>query len=280
MTLLVHMLLGVALGAMGAVLLQPVLAAPAFARRNYRDNIVPTAAGLAIVLAVLTVVAATTIGDAAGWTGEAEAQPGRAAMAAAALGFGFLGLLDDLGGAGAGGGFRGHLAALGQGRLTTGMVKLVGGALVAIVVVGPLNIDAAGWLVADAGVVALAANAGNLFDRAPGRTIKVCLLAFAVLVLVDGASAALAGPGVAIGAGAALIVPDLNERSMLGDTGANVLGAAAGLAAVLVLGHTATLVVLAALVVLNAASEWVSFSSVIDHTAPLRWFDRLGSRRS
>ena len=34
------------------------------------------------------------------------------------------------------------------------------------------------------------------------------------------------------------------------------------------------------LAVLNLASEWVSFSEVIDRTPPLRWLDRLGSRRS
>jgi UDP-N-acetylmuramyl pentapeptide phosphotransferase/UDP-N-acetylglucosamine-1-phosphate transferase len=66
---------------------------------------------------------------------------------------------------------------------------------------------------------------------------------------------------------------------MLGDTGSNVLGAAVGLAAVLVLDHPATLVVLVVLAVLNGVSEWVSFSEVIDRTPPLRWLDRLGSRR-
>ena len=66
---------------------------------------------------------------------------------------------------------------------------------------------------------------------------------------------------------------------MLGDTGANVVGAAVGLAAVIVLGHGAVLAVLVALVALNMISEWVSFSAVIDRTAPLRWLDRLGSRR-
>jgi hypothetical protein len=108
----------------------------------------------------------------------------------------------------------------------------------------------------------------------------VSVVTFAVVAAVDGATAVLAGPGIAVGAGAALAGPDLGERGMLGDTGANVLGAAVGLAAVLVLDHPATVVVLAALAVLNAASEWVSFSDVIDRTPPLRWFDRLGSRRS
>ena len=38
-------------------------------------------------------------------------------------------------------------------------------------------------------------------------------------------------------------------------------------------------VVLVALLVVNVASEWVSFSSVIDAVRPLRWLDRWGNRR-
>src|SRR5204863_595910 len=133
----------------------------------------------------------------AGWAGDADAVAGRSAMAVAATGFGLLGLLDDLAGGGPGGGFRGHLGALRQGRLTTGIVKLAGGALVAVAVVAPLDADSVGRLLGDAAVVALAANAANLLDRAPGRTIKVTVVAFAVLAIVDGAAARLAGPGVA-----------------------------------------------------------------------------------
>ena len=257
-----------------------MFATPAFRRRNYRDADVATASGLVVVLAVLVVVAVAAAVAAAGWSGDVAADAGRSAMVVAAVGFGFLGLLDDLAGTESGGGFRRHLAALRDGRLTTGAVKLAGGALVAVVVVVPLAPDALGWLLVDAAVVALAANLANLLDRAPGRTIKVSVVAFAVLAAVDGATATLAGPGVAVGAAAALAGPDLQERAMLGDTGANVLGAAVGLAAVLVLDHPATVVVLAVLAVLNLASEWVSFSEVIDRTPPLRWFDRLGTRRS
>ena len=149
----------------------------------------------------------------------------------------------------------------------------------AIVVAAPLAPDSVGWLLADAAVIALAANLANLLDRAPGRTLKTAIVAFALLAAIDRASAALCGPGVAVSAGAALLVPDLRERGMLGDTGANVVGAAVGLAAVIVLGHSAVLAVLVALLALNLVSEWVSFSAVIDRTGPLRWLDRLGSRR-
>jgi hypothetical protein len=163
--------------------------------------------------------------------------------------------------------------------LTTGAVKLVGGAFVAVVAAAALGDRTLGWLLVDAAMIALAANLANLLDRAPGRTIKVGLIGFAVLAAADGASAALAGPGIAVGAAAALAVPDLQEQAMLGDTGANVLGAAVGLAAVIALGRAPTVALLVVLLALNMASEWVSFSAVIDRTGPLRWLDRLGSKR-
>lgn len=279
MILLVHVLIAAALGAMGWLVLQPVFSMPAFLRANYRGAAVPTATGLVVVLVVLVVTAFGALGQAAGWGDDTVAATSRDLMLRAALGFGFLGLLDDLAGGGSGGGFRGHLLALRDGRITTGFVKLAGGALVAVAVAASLESDSLGWLLADAAVIALAANLANLLDRAPGRTLKAAAAAFVVLVVVDRASEALCGPGVAIGAGAALLVPDLRERGMLGDTGANVIGAAVGLAAVIVLGHGAVLAVLVALMALNLVSEWVSFSAVIDRTGPLRWLDRLGSRR-
>ena len=93
----------------------------------------------------------------------------------AMLGFALLGLFDDLAGSGHRRGFAGHAAALRSGQLTTGMLKLVGGALVAVAVVSAraLARPQAGWLLLDAALVALAANLANLLDRAPGRTTKV-----------------------------------------------------------------------------------------------------------
>jgi UDP-N-acetylmuramyl pentapeptide phosphotransferase/UDP-N-acetylglucosamine-1-phosphate transferase len=81
-----------------------------------------------------------------------------------------------------------------------------------------------------------------------------------------------------LGGAAGLLGDDLRERLMLGDTGANVLGAALGLAAVLELSSGPRWVVLAVLVALNVAAEVVSLSRVIDRTPPLRRLDRLGRR--
>ena len=56
-------------------------------------------------------------------------------MLFAVFGFGFLGLIDDLAAVGEDRGFKGHLGALREGRVTTGLLKLVGGAAVAVVLV-------------------------------------------------------------------------------------------------------------------------------------------------
>ncbi|MDP9387991.1 MAG: hypothetical protein M3Q48_08675, partial [Actinomycetota bacterium] len=131
-------------------------------------------------------------------------------------------------------------------------------------------------LVGDAALVALAANLGNLFDRRPGRTTKVALVAFIVLVAATAAAPELGAVAVVVGAGAALLPDDLGERVMLGDSGANVLGGALGLGVVLACAPATRTAVLVVVTALNVASEAVSFGRVIDAVPPLRALDRWG----
>ena len=65
---------------------------------------------------------------------------------------------------------------------------------------------------------------------------------------------------------------------MLGDAGANALGAMLGAAAASTLPRPARLGVLAVVAGLTAASEKVSFTKVIERTGPLRRLDMLGRR--
>jgi hypothetical protein len=128
----------------------------------------------------------------------------------------------------------------------------------------------------NAGLVAGGANLLNLFDLRPGRALKVALGAGTVLAATSGpARTAVAAP---LAAGAALLPEDLGERAMLGDGGANALGAMLGTAAAAALPRPARLATLAAIVGLTAASEVVSFTKVIERTAALRWLDMLGRR--
>ncbi len=266
-------------------------------RTNYRGARVLTGVGVLVPVVVLSLAAVGELVDRI----DLAAAPWSALLlpaSIAALGFSLLGLLDDVAGQGQSGGFRGHLGELSRGRLTSGMVKLAGGAALGVVVAaqvpaievlqgggtmgyGVPTSGASGVLVLlrDGAVVALAANLANLFDRAPGRTVKVTALGFVVAAVVS-RSSVLAVPAAGIGAGLGLLRADLSERCMLGDAGSNPLGALCGLAALVAApSSTARWVLLAALVLANAASEVVSFSRVIDAVAPLRWLDRLGSQR-
>jgi hypothetical protein len=65
---------------------------------------------------------------------------------------------------------------------------------------------------------------------------------------------------------------------MLGDAGANALGAMLGAAAAQTLPRSARLCLLTGIVALTVASEKVSFTRVIEATPPLRWLDMLGRR--
>jgi hypothetical protein len=129
--------------------------------------------------------------------------------------------------------------------------------------------------VINAGLVAGGANLLNLFDLRPGRAIKVALLAGGLLAQTRRGRASAAAP---LSAAAALLPEDLGERSMLGDAGANALGAMLGAAAASALSRPARVGVLAVVVGLTAASERVSFTKVIERTGPLHRLDMLGRR--
>jgi UDP-N-acetylmuramyl pentapeptide phosphotransferase/UDP-N-acetylglucosamine-1-phosphate transferase len=157
-------------------------------------------------------------------------------------------------------------------------VKLVGGATLAVVVVAPLARPSLGRLLADAALVALCANLANLFDRAPGRLLKVSTVAFVAVVVASDQREELEGTALVVGGGLGLAVDDLRERLMLGDTGANALGAALGLGLVAAATPTTRTVALLVVAALNVAGELVSFSRVIDAVPALRALDRAGRR--
>jgi len=192
-----------------------------------------------------------------------------------------FGVYDDLAGSGKRRGLRGHLGALAHGEVTTGAVKLAGIGATGLAGGLLLGGDPAD-IVINAGLIAGGANLLNLFDLRPGRAIKVsaasaALIAGGSAVTVGGVAgaAAVAAP---LGAALALLPEDLCERAMLGDAGANALGAMLGAAAAVSLPRPARIALLAGITTLTVASEKVSFTKVIERTPPLRWLDMLGRR--
>lgn len=204
----------------------------------------------------------------------------RIALLVAGSGAAAFGGYDDLAGDGSSRGFRGHLGALTRGEVTTGAVKLAGiGAtgLAAALLASDRGAENAGWAdrVINAGLVAGGANLINLFDLRPGRATKVALAVGGLLAAAPGDAGARAAAPAA--AAAALLPEDLAEHAMLGDAGANALGAMLGVAAT-ALPRRGRLAALGVVVGLTAASEVVSFTRVIERTPALRWLDMLGRR--
>ena len=173
----------------------------------------------------------------------------RAGVAAIAL----LGLADDLW-SGPERGFRAHLAK----GSTTGVAKAVGIPLVALATTRSLR---------KATVVALAANALNQLDTRPGRALKAFLAAAAVV----------RGPAKSYVPIAVLLAPyDLREMTMLGDAGANALGAVLGYGSVGKLTARGQILSIAALAGLTAVGEARSLGDLIERTPVLSRLDRLG----
>jgi hypothetical protein len=240
----------------------------AWSRTNHRGEPVTLLEGPAVavgaIAGVLGQAALASRSDASGWRRAGAMVLGGAGAAA-------FGAYDDLAGSGDRRGFRGHLGALRHGEVTTGAVKLGG-----IGATGIVSAALAGGTPADvvinAGLVAGGANLLNLFDLRPGRAIKVAV--------ASGALIGAAGQGNAaapVAAALALLPEDLGERAMLGDAGANALGAMLGASAA-GLSRPTRLALLAGIAGLTAASEKVSFTKVIERTPALRWLDMLGRR--
>ena len=257
------------------------LARSSLARVNYRQRDVVAGLGLLLPIGLLVWAAPLAVAARVDPLRAVRAgllAPSGLAVVIAGLAFLILGLVDDLiEDPGGRRGFRGHVRALLTGRLTGGGIKLLGGALAGLLAASTaIPPDRPAWAILLGGlVVASAANTANLLDLRPGRCAKVFLPLWVVGCVIDPGGGAWSA-GLA-GAALAALPFDLREEGMLGDAGANALGAVVG---TLLLAGPMWLLWAAAvvLVALQLASERVSFSRVIDGNRVLRAADRLGRR--
>jgi hypothetical protein len=244
-----------------------------WSRTNHRGEPVTLLEGPAVAAgAIAGVLAQAGLASMTGAAGRRQASwRWTAALAIGGAGAAAFGAYDDLAGSGDRRGFRGHLGALRHGEVTTGAVKL-GGIGATGIVSAALAGGSPADVVLNAGLVAGGANLLNLFDLRPGRAIKVAVASGALI-----GAAGHEGVAAPLAAALALLPEDLRERAMLGDAGANALGAMLGASAA-GLSRPARIALLAVIAGLTAASEKVSFTKVIERTPALHWLDMLGRR--
>jgi hypothetical protein len=250
-----------------------------FERTNHRGETVTLLEGPVAVLGALVGVAASrSLTGAAGRGRKSTAGRVKAAALLAGAVSGAVGAYDDLAGATETKGFRGHLSALRRGEVTSGAIKILGVGAAGLAAAALLprrskGFGAAVEIVADGALIAGTANLANLLDLRPGRALKGIAAVSAPVALVAG------GPAAAVvGAAVAAAPSDLGERSMLGDCGANGLGAITGTALASALPRPLKVLALGAVVALNLASEKVSFTKVIANTPVLDKIDQWGRR--
>jgi UDP-GlcNAc:undecaprenyl-phosphate/decaprenyl-phosphate GlcNAc-1-phosphate transferase len=260
-------------------------------RLNYRERSLPFPFGVLIVIAAL--IALIPLALLARLAGAEVFHPELLPIALYALGVATLGLIDDTLGEdrtdapGAVGdapdlparpaprGWRGHGRATLRGELSTGTLKAVGSLGLALFAMGLEDLSKAGWILAVA-VLVLATNAFNLLDLRPGRAIKAFVLLGTGLTLGSLDARPLWSLGLFAAPALVAGAYDLRERAMLGDTGANVLGALAGLWLVLTLSQTGQLVALASLIAITLYGELRSISALVERTPGLRALDSWG----
>ena len=251
------------------------LSADGLQRANYRGHRVPTGGGILLAVGLVVIEGGRVVLGVFD-VGNETLTEARALVLVAVLGFALLGFIDDVAVEQSAQGFRGHLRAMARGRLTTGGLKLAGGGLLALVLASPVAAGEPDRLVLDGLMIALAANLANLLDRAPGRVIKVGVIAYVPLAAAAGANVVGIALAPLMGSVVGLFPDDLRERIMLGDAGANALGAALGVGAMLTMTPVGRNVTLAVLLTLNLLAEVFSFSKAIERVPPLRALDQLG----
>lgn len=275
---------------LGYVLRRKRIKASQWERTNFHGVTVSLRGGVAMAgAAVASAAVASALSD----------QP-RAALGGvvASLGGGLAGYIDDVDqGAHDGGkvakGLKGHLGALAHGQVTTGVIKIAGigaSALAASALVGSKATSVGGKvsdLALNTVLIAGTANLANLLDLRPGRALKATVLVATPLSYFSCAAAkAPASPAsaqrlLASGLNAAAItalVEDLQETTMLGDTGANAAGALLGTSLAANDSWKLRLGTTLGVVGLILASEKVSFSKVIAANPALNWLDQLWRR--
>lgn len=250
-------------------------------RQNYRGELIPVGAGFLVIWAGC--VTSPLLLSPLFYPNEGLGVSLAALYITTVLGYGLLGLFDDLVGSRRETGLKGHGIALIQGHLTSGAIKALQGVAFGLVLaalrLGAIDPLSRQWLFAflvDGLIMPIAANTLNLLDLRPGRAGKVFLVSSLLLMLTGNPISLALLPW--IGGLLGYLPFDLKGEAMMGDVGANALGALLGLTSCCVLSLTVRFLLLISLIILHLLAERISLSQVIENHSLLEALDRWGRK--
>jgi UDP-N-acetylmuramyl pentapeptide phosphotransferase/UDP-N-acetylglucosamine-1-phosphate transferase len=238
---------------------------------NFRGDRIPSICGIGFLLYAAVVYAYE-------WSIEKLDPAPAAAFLIVSVGFGILGVIDDTRGDRKTGGLKGHFSELMHGRLSTGAIKAIGGAMLGLVVSTILHPRQPFPIVVGGALIALTANALNLLDLRPGR----CLFGFLIgAAIISGIlfSRHLGDMGMLLYLAVigALVLYPLDGRGllMIGDTGSNAFGATLGLAGALYYDLAPQIICVVLLLLFHLWTERNSLTAFIERHPVLRHLDAL-----
>ncbi|HEX3048271.1 MAG TPA: glycosyl transferase [Bacillota bacterium] len=245
---------------------------------NYRKENIPASAGVLFAVVIPTIIGLGIILRVPSFTAIHSYL-----FLFVIVAMGFMGFFDDQLGSHEVKGFKGHFRALFlEKKLTTGAFKALFGAVIALIFsLGTVELLKVKWpvwsVIINFLLVVLAANTINIFDLRPGRAGKVYLFAFVVILLCSKYFEDYIGLFLPILAIMIYYLPfDLKAKVMMGDSGANLLGASLGMMMAWMLTDISKIVALVILVAIQITAEKVSFTEVIENSSWLKVLDQAG----
>ena len=184
------------------------------------------------------------------------------------------GIMDDIIGNRDVSGLKGHFKSMFKGTLTTGGFKALFGGFVGLIISISISkniID----LIINTLIIALSTNLMNLLDLRPGRAIKVYLTITIAMFFTSVGYVKnlilLILPNVV-----AYFKMDLKAKSMMGDTGSNVLGISIGIIFVMSYSINTRIAWLVFLIFIHVLTEKYSLTKIIEKNKLLNFLDKLG----
>lgn len=248
-----------------------LLSGAGLVRPNYKAQEIPVGAG-AVFFFALIITTIITFAAVPGYLNKDKILSFLFLAAITTL----AGIMDDAFGSRQVSGLKGHLGRLFKGELTTGALKALAISSGSLIIFLPAE---APWeALFNAALVALFVNSINLFDLRPGRAGKVFLIAAFAIIIVSWKEHELLPLWVMVGALLAFLPVDLRARAMMGDAGANTLGASLGIAVAWTMDIGVRVAVFLGLLILHLLAERYSFTKIIARNRVLNFLDLLGRR--